>query len=116
MNDYDKKVNEFVQLLTAEHQRISGPTAYAYLKSGRRYDRVFLSIDGSNYVRYFIDRADGAIYGVRSLVAPNLKHWFGDLDSTADWMWGDLHPTPKNPDKYIFIGRYGVYNRYAKKE
>lgn len=115
MNDYDKKVNEFVQLLTQECVRIYGSTAYAYLKSGRRYDRVFIHNGTQSLVRYFVDRSTGDIYGVRSLVSPNLKHWFGDLGTTADWQWGDLHPTPRNPDAYIFVGRYGPYNRYAKK-
>lgn len=114
MNEYDKKLNDFVQLLTEEQKKIA-PDAYAHLKSGRKYDRVFITMGGCTSVRYFVDRSDGAIYGARSLLAPNLKHWFGTIESPEEWHWSDFHPTPKNPDNFIFVGRYGPYNRYAKK-
>jgi hypothetical protein len=66
-------------------------------------------------VRFFIDRSDRAIYGVRSTVAPNTKHWYGTLGTVTDWEWQHIIPTPKNPDHYTYLGRYGVYDRWAAK-
>lgn len=112
MQEYDKKLNDFVNMLSSLTARSED---YAYLQSGRKYDKIVITSANNHLVRFFVDKSDGSVYGARSRLAPNLKWWFGTIYTTDEWIWASYHPTPKNPDNFIYMGRYGPYDRWAKK-
>lgn len=110
MIDYPLKLQRFTEILS-----VNGRAAYTI--TGRKYDKVMLQPAPSTAFApwFFVDRADGSIYGIRSHLAPNLKHWYGTVDTMEEWDWSHLIPTPKNPDNYTYCGRYGPFDRWTAK-
>lgn len=94
-------------------------------ESGRRYDKVIIgTLDKklnpveSPQVRYFVERATGKIFGAKSELAPNLKWYFGTLDTAHLWDWSGHHGVPKDPTKagVVEVGGYGDYTHYEPVE
>jgi len=120
MDDYNLKLQNFVNKLTTDqkmglhvrgyHSQIEG--VFVYSVSGRKFDKVIIQTGSSKSVRYFVDRADGSIYGARSHLAPNLKWYFGTIDRMDRWNWSDYHGRPINDDQVRVAGQYGPYTHY----
>jgi hypothetical protein len=120
MQNYNRKLQEFIELLTADQRagvaarggyKIADKT-YAFLESGRKYDKILVSNGSQNMIRYFVCRKSGTIYGARSRLAPNLKWYFGTLDSVKLWDWSDYHGIPVKDDSVRVAGQYGGYTHY----
>jgi len=77
---------------------------------GRKFDRIQIS-DG---VRYFVNKKTGEIFGARSYIAPNLKWYFGTLDTVDQWNWSDYHGRPLDDTTVRAIKQYGPYTHYMK--
>ncbi len=101
--EYVGNLNVFLDLLRTAQK---GQTVW--LESGRKFDKIM--IDDS--VRYFIDRSKGIIYGAKSKLAPNMKWYFGTLESAVKWDWSGTHGTPVNDDTVKLVGEYGEYKHY----
>jgi len=118
--DYNLKLQTFVERLTTDMKqslKTKGylsqvDDCYAYFESGRKYDKILVSHAGGKSVRYFVDRKDGAVYGARSRLAPNMKWYFGTVDTQDKWWWGDFHAIPLEGANVIVVGQYAGYTRY----
>jgi hypothetical protein len=63
--------------------------------SGRKYDKVYVTSMKGNKCLYFVDRADGSIYGSKSWAMLNLRRNFGTLQTTSEWVWtSPVRPIP----------------------
>lgn len=100
-----------------EQKRMVAVTAYH--ETGRKFDKVYVTkyLKGGGEekdVRYFVSRADGTIYGAKSPLAPNLKWYFGTLDTIDLWDWSGHHGVPKDAEKAGVkeVGAYGEYKHY----
>lgn len=120
--DYNQQLKEFTERLSDDQKKgflSRWPTSstegvYAYVRSGRKYDKVIIrtTYTTGGSVRYFVDKSTGAIYGARSWYAPNLKWYFGKLETAHLWDWSDFHGRPINDKGVRVVGRYGPYERY----
>lgn len=120
--DYHFSLAQFVELLTTHQKKavlaksIGANTThvFAFVESGRKFDKVLLRNGATSTVRYFIDRKTGNIYGAKSRLAPNLKWYFGDIYRADRWEWGDFHGRPVNDPDIRAIKAYGGYTHYMK--
>lgn len=90
---------------------------------GRKYDKILLSFSpdpearfNKPSVRYFIDRANGEIYGAKSPMAPNLKWYFGTIYEAEKWDWSAYHGVPLDESAagVKSVGGYGDYKHFEK--
>lgn len=99
------------------------------VSTGRKFDRIRVchsktvrneetgvdTIETSPWdVRFFISRTNGAIYGKKSALAPNMKWYFGDVYTAHEWQWTGNSATPKDMSKYKMVSEYGPYKHYEK--
>lgn len=103
----------------------------AVVENGRKFDKVSLAMTrkvrkpegGFEYVvesmdtAYFVDRRDGAIYGVKSPVAPNLNHFYGSVFTADKWDWSEERARPVDPEAagVEAVGGYGEFVHYQPK-
>jgi hypothetical protein len=90
---------------------------------GRKYDKILISYSpdpearaGKPEVRYFVDRANGEIYGAKSPMAPNLKWYFGTIYEVEKWNWTGHHGVPLDEQAagVRSVGAYGDYKHFEK--
>jgi hypothetical protein len=103
----------------------------AVVENGRKFDKVSLAVtrkvrrpEGgfefkveSMDTAYFVDRRDGAIYGVKSPVAPNLNHFYGTLFTVDKWDWTGERAKPVDEEAagVEAVGGYGEFVHYQPK-
>lgn len=56
---------------------------FASIKMGRKY----ANIDFGGSGKYMVELATGAIYGIKAYGVIHRGHYFGTLDTLADWDW-----------------------------
>lgn len=98
---YSDYINVLLERLAKEDREV------AY-KEGRKFDKIY--VDGG--VRFFINRANGTIYGAKSALAPNFDWWFGTIYESEKWDWSDYHPAPAVEGYAILRKTYGSYRHY----
>lgn len=95
-----------------------------FINTGREFDKVlvasFKNIEKSPKkmdVIFFIHRKTGAIFGAKSPISPNIKHYYGTLWTTDKWDWTGDRPFPLNDNMeaagVIEEGFYKPYKHYA---
>lgn len=91
-----------------------------YVINGRKFDRIFLD----DKVVYFIARMNvpakgiqqGDIYKARSVLAPNLNWYFGNLVNCQKWNWKDGdQPSNVSDDSVVKAGAYKNYVHWIRK-
>lgn len=118
--EYHAALSAFITRLSSDMQTahkakgltITPPTAFS--ETGRKFDKILISNGGSTEVRYFVERSTGTIYGAKSRFAPNLKWYFGTLQTASLWSWGDYHGHPVNDPSVRAVKGYGPYTHYMK--
>lgn len=103
---YYTQLDAFVLQLKSEQDT----QKVVHVESGRKFDRVYID-EG---IRYFIEKDTGTIFGARSRAAPNLKWYFGTLDTAHLWHWSRYHGEPINDLSIRLIGTYGGYHHYMR--
>lgn len=87
------------------------------VEDGRRFDKVVFK----GHAVFFIERSTGTIYGVKSDIAPNFRHWFDTVYTASKWNWaaegkeGDFWPEPRKMDGYVEVKGYGNYRHFRAK-
>ena len=61
------------------------PQMVCTIKLGRKYANVDVGSSG----RYMVELATGAIYGIKGYGVIHRGHYYGTLDTIADWDWSD---------------------------
>jgi hypothetical protein len=103
-------LDRFMKLLESEqNERVKEqhPSLHeSALKEGRRgyteigYDEGLRFVKvwadrGGKYVKYFVEKDTGIIFGAKGWKAYNPIHVYGDLTTIADWSWGEYYATHK---------------------
>ena len=88
--DYLTGLSKFIALLKKERK-----ASEVFIETGRRFDKININGD----LAFFVEKESGTIYGVRSPVAPNFKHYYGTLDTAPLWKWENDVPEPKDERK-----------------
>lgn len=88
------------------------PELIVYYETGRKFDKIFIDVDGKSSVRYFVNRSNGAIYGAKSKFAPNLQWYFGTIYNSHKWQWNGHHGVPIDDPTVRLVKKYGVYHHY----
>lgn len=120
--DYSKLLFSFVERLTSDQQKAAEAKGnagfngiHATFVTGRKFDKIRIKPAlGAPETRFFVDKKDGTIYGAKSKNAPNLKWYFGTLETFHLWEWGDYHPSPVNDPSVRAVKRYGPFITYVK--
>ena len=60
------------------------PQMVCKIKMGRKYANVDVGSSG----RYMVELATGAIYGIKAYGVIHRAHYYGTLDTIADYDWG----------------------------
>lgn len=97
-NEYNDKIKAFAaqvekdtlarlieSQVDCEGNRINARTQ---VKPGSKYDKV--NIGGSG--RYMVEVRTGNIYGIKGYGVPHKGHFYGTLDTIADYFWGGYYP------------------------
>jgi hypothetical protein len=125
---YFNDLQKFAELLQAGQQKAldekgkTNTVVTAIIESGRKFDKVKLAFIRADKPTpkpetvYFVDREDGAIYGVKSQLAPNLKWYFGNIKNSDKWDWSGKHGVPVNDTSVREIGKYGDYKHFERVE
>ena len=96
------KIIAFAALLEAESlQRLeaNGLTCQAnkdnvktHVHEGKKFTRVDIGSSG----RYMVENETGNIFGIKGYGVVHRGHWYGTVDTTADYFWGDYYPERKS--------------------
>lgn len=63
---------------------------------GKRFVKVWANNGGnSRYVRYFVEKDTGIIFGAEGWKKYNPKRQYGDLTTINDWAWGEYYGVSK---------------------
>jgi hypothetical protein len=65
------------------------------LKEGRRGYHEIGYDEGQRFVKYFVEKATGIIFGTKSWKAYNPNHTYGDLTTIDEWEWGGYRGVSK---------------------
>lgn len=57
------------------------------VKVGPKYTRVDVGDSG----KYMVVNATGEIFGIKGYGVIHRGHYYGTLETVADWQWGDYH-------------------------
>lgn len=55
---------------------------------GQRFVKVWDNNGAQRFVKYFVEKATGIIFGTKSWKAYNPNHTYGDLTTIDEWNWG----------------------------
>ena len=118
-SEYHGALATFVAALTNDLKKAHEEKGYkwevfAFVETGRKFDKILIKDDTSVSVRYFVQRSNGTIYGAKSRFAPNIKWYFGTVFTSTLWFWGDFHGHPVNDPSVRAIKGYGAYTHYMK--
>jgi hypothetical protein len=58
------------------------------VRAGRKFDNIL--IGGSS--RFMVELSTGHIFGTKAYGVVHRGHFYGTLDTTAQWNWGDYYP------------------------
>ena len=76
------------------HESTIAVCAKTVVKEGKKYAKV--DIGGSG--RYMVEMATGNIFGTKAYGVIHKGHFYGTVDTTADYFWGEYYPRHKtNP-------------------
>lgn len=106
MENFDNKLEAFRQLVEAdqlaEYRRThEGMTinpetekheTRTYSLAGRKYAKV--DVRGSG--KYMVEVSTGNIFGIKAYGQVHKGHFYGTLDTIAEWFWGDYYPHKKD--------------------
>lgn len=117
--EYHAALAAFINRLTNDLQKSHDEKGFkwqvfAFVETGRKFDKILIKDGDNTSVRYFVSRTDGAIYGAKSRFAPNLKWYFGTVYTADKWVWGDFHGHPVNDPSVRAVKGYGPYTHYMK--
>lgn len=62
---------------------------------GRVYTKVDLGTEGGGFSgKFMVENATGIIYGIKAYGKVHKGHYYGTLDTTDRFAWGDYYPRP----------------------
>lgn len=88
------------------------------IKVGRLYSVILLSMGSGKQrqmvPRYWIEHSTETIFGSKSPLAPNRKHYFGTLSNVSLWNWSGFYAEPINPETagVEAVSAYGQYKHW----
>jgi len=121
--EYETQKQTFKNRLAAILQKAMKPArVVVVIEPGRKYDKLLVGSLVEKKLskldlKFFIDRKDGSIYGVKSPVAPNTMHYYGTIYTADLWDWTQEYPIPYDAAAAGVVAlprTYGEYVRYAK--
>lgn len=65
--------------------------AKTHIHEGKKYTRVDIGTSG----RYMVENETGNIFGIKGYGVIHKGHFYGTVDTTADYFWGDYYPERK---------------------
>jgi hypothetical protein len=107
-NTYVQALQRFAGIVQDQrNSMVPGGDRYTmYTQTGRKYDKLYQVADGKTDLLFFIERANGAIYGPKNPLQPNPYWWFNTLWTAHLWDWRDF-PHPVNDPTVKVIMTYG---------
>lgn len=98
MND---KIQAFGALVESEQrarmaaqnspQNVIDIHAKVTIKSGQKYTKVDVGTSG----KYMVEMATGNIFGIKGYGQVHKGHFYGTVDTTAEFSWGEYYPERK---------------------
>jgi hypothetical protein len=107
MNDKIDKFAALVQAQQLERLKAEGMDCETNINNaqvkvipGSKYTKVNIGSSG----RYMIELSTGNIYGIKGYGVIHRGHYYGTLDTAAEYTWGDYYPerisAPLDKQKY----------------
>jgi len=62
-----------------------------HIRPGKKYTKVDLDTSG----KFMVVNDTGEIFGIKAYGVIHRGHYFGTLETTSDWFWGDYQPSRK---------------------
>lgn len=72
---------------------IHEPQMVCKVKIGRKYANVDVGASGA----YMVEMATGSIYSIKGYGVIHRGHYFGTLDTIAEWNWGGYRAVKREP-------------------
>jgi hypothetical protein len=96
----EKEMNEEIAVrhpILHENAVKAGTTYYTVgYDEGKRFWKVWAGYqDGGKYVRYFVERSTGIIFGAKGWNAYNPNHEYGTLETMDEWNWSGYYAKSK---------------------
>jgi hypothetical protein len=119
--EYMKLFAGFVHLIqNTTRKHLDAPNVGLFPRQGRAFDRIVVERQGAGKgteeVLFFVRISDGAIFGPKSDIAPNLNWWYGSLATVKEWNFKDpFHPAPRDPSQFREMAKYGAHVHYIPK-
>ena len=97
-------------------QKCGGDTSCGFLKTGRKFDKLFLTKDGKTNVEFFINRNTGMIFGAKSNTIFNPNRRFGTVFNASKWSWSGKGGKNVSDDTFVQTGHYAGYGHWTPVE
>ncbi len=101
---FDEKLKAFAELVERQQRRryleqwpeapeaILANSCTATIKSGKKYVKIDVGSPQGGSGKLMIEIATGEIYGIKAYGVIHRGHYYGTLDTTALYWWGDYYP------------------------
>jgi hypothetical protein len=95
-------IEEFAQTVLAEqkarlardYSQWQADAEQVHVIPGRVYTKVDLGTDGGGFTgKFMVEVATGNIYGIKAYGKVHKGHFYGTLDTVADWDWSNYYPS-----------------------
>jgi hypothetical protein len=64
----------------------------ARIKNGAKFDKIDVVTSG----KYMVEVRTGNIFGIKGYGVVHRGHWYGTLDTIADYFWGNYYPEKRD--------------------
>jgi len=94
-------IDEFAQLVLAEQKarlaahfsQWQADAEQVHVIPGRVYTKVDLGTEGGGWTgKFMIENETGEIFGIKAYGKVHKGHRYGNLETVADWYWGEYYP------------------------
>lgn len=102
MENITQKIEAFALLVQTEHEarhtacgsrsEFVKQWSKTTIKPGSKFTKVDVGTSG----KYMVENATGNIFGIKGYGVVHKGHFYGTVDTTSDYNWGDFYPTRKD--------------------
>ncbi len=97
------KIETFAALVQTEHEArhtasgVKNPDfikdwSKTTIKPGKKFTKVDVGTSG----KFMVENESGNIFGIKGYGVVHRGHFYGTLDTTAEYHWGEYYPTKKD--------------------
>jgi hypothetical protein len=85
--------------LAAQYSQWQADAETVQVKPGKIYTKIDRGPKGNMSGMLMIEHSTGNVYGIKGYGVIHRGHPYGNLDTTADWYWGEYYPRQRETEE-----------------